>query len=277
MASQFKSLPRLFIKNNFGVESIIADINQHHYVRKVLRLTNKDQIRLFNGKDGEWLCNISHQPKTTHFLPTQQIAKQAEDFATQGKIISHLCFSPLQRKERQRFLVESATSFGVSSLMPILTKRTSPIGEKVALDKLISHAIEASEQCGRLSIPLMHPIQSLENLDELKKYVEKNASFARGKIKLFVCHPGSQHCLQALQQCIENSPKGEKVHVFYFIGPEGGFEQGELQKLTKLGNELGNQNTNFVGFGSALMRAEVAAMHILSVTLAVNENLNSFK
>ena len=59
-------------------------------------------------------------------------------------------FAPIKRA-RLDWLVEKATELGVSALLPVWTARTQV--ERVNLDRLRAHAIEAAEQSERLSVP----------------------------------------------------------------------------------------------------------------------------
>ena len=61
-----------------------------------------------------------------------------------------LMFAPIKRA-RLDWLVEKATELGVSALLPVWTARTQ--AERINLERLRAHAIEAAEQSERLSVP----------------------------------------------------------------------------------------------------------------------------
>ena len=68
-----------------------------------------------------------------------------------------LLFAPI-KKARTDFIVEKATELGVGRIQPVFTRLTN--AERLRLDRLRAHAIEAAEQCGETSIPeLAEPVR----------------------------------------------------------------------------------------------------------------------
>ena len=70
-------------------------------------------------------------------------------------------FAPV-KKTPNEYIIQKATELGVSKILPILTERT--ITHKLNLNRLNDIAIEASEQCERITIPEILPPQKLINL-----------------------------------------------------------------------------------------------------------------
>ena len=61
-----------------------------------------------------------------------------------------LLFAPIKRG-RIDWLVEKATELGVARLVPVITRRT--IVDRLNLDRLRAHVVEAAEQCERTALP----------------------------------------------------------------------------------------------------------------------------
>ena len=72
-----------------------------------------------------------------------------------------LLFAPIKRG-RIDWLVEKATELGVARLQPVITRRT--IVDRLNLERLRAHAIEAAEQCERTALPELAEPQKLEAL-----------------------------------------------------------------------------------------------------------------
>ena len=70
-----------------------------------------------------------------------------------------LLFAPIKRG-RIDWLVEKATELGVARLVPVLTQRT--IVDRLNLDRLRAHSIEAAEQCERTALPELAEPAKLE-------------------------------------------------------------------------------------------------------------------
>ena len=60
-------------------------------------------------------------------------------------------------------MVEKATEMGVARLRPVLTRRTTP--ERVNIERMRAHAIEAAEQCGILRVPEVRAPEKLDRVD----------------------------------------------------------------------------------------------------------------
>src|SRR4051794_7199149 len=120
-----------------GGEIVLAK-GQAHYIRSVLRLGIGAAVSVFNPADGERLCRIAEIGKETMRLRVEHRLRQAEPEADLW-----LLFAPIKRA-RLDWLIEKTTELGVSALLPVWTARTQV--ERVNLERLQAHAIEAAEQ-----------------------------------------------------------------------------------------------------------------------------------
>ncbi len=136
---------RLFVTAAL-VEGAAVELAQEqaHYLRNVMRLGEGDAIALFNGRDGEFAARIERFAARRRSRPSKRVrAQEAEPDLW-------LVFAPIKRA-RIDYLVEKATELGVSALVPVITRHT--IVERLNLERLRAHTIEAAEQCERLSVP----------------------------------------------------------------------------------------------------------------------------
>lgn len=222
---------RLYIDSSLSEgQQISLKEQQSHYLQKVMRLKLNDTLLLFNGKDGEWLaCVTGLEKKTTELTTISQQRPQPDQ--------DNLCllFSPLKPK-RQEFLIEKATELGVSCLWPIRCERTSI--PKVNLEKMRAQALEAAEQCGRLTLP---EIKELTPLPELLK------NWPSDGVLLFGDETLSSPSLTTMKR---------ELHKFYgfFVGPEGGFTIKELALLKS------HTHTYGMTLNPHILRAETAAL-----------------
>ena len=113
------TLTRLYIEEPLSQGTAIAlPADQARYLGTVLRKSAGDEVRVFNGQDGEWRAQISAISKRAASLGvTEQLRAP-----TSCPDIT-LCFAPV-RKHRTAFIAEKATELGVSALQPIITART---------------------------------------------------------------------------------------------------------------------------------------------------------
>jgi 16S rRNA (uracil1498-N3)-methyltransferase len=202
---------------------------QSHYLLTVMRLAEGDRVALFNGQDGEWLGVIeSVQRRRCRVAVSERLRPQ------QPEPGPTLLFAPLKRS-RLELLVEKATELGVGNLQPVICRRS--VVDRVNRTRLLSVAIEAAEQCGRLTLPeLGWPLDLGECL----------ASRPAGERLYFGDETGGG--LPILDALGRFGP-GDLL-----IGPEGGFAPEELADLH------GQPDAVALSLGTRVLRAETAAI-----------------
>jgi 16S rRNA (uracil1498-N3)-methyltransferase len=218
--------------------------DQAHYLMKVMRASNGEHVVLFNGRDGEWLSTVEGASKKSCSL---RIEEQLRAQAPEADL--WLAFAPL-KKTSTDFVVEKATELGISRLIPTFTERTNTT--RVKTERLSLIAMEAAEQCDRLSVP---------DISQPVNFADLIAAWPKERILLVPDETGSGPSLKTvLELKAENSeisPHG------FLIGPEGGFAPSELDALAKL------PFVKRVGLGPRILRAETAALAALACFQAI--------
>jgi 16S rRNA (uracil1498-N3)-methyltransferase len=249
---QFSRNFRLFVDKSLFKEACIELTSiQKHYVVNVIRLNAGDRISLFNGYDGEWVCILGEKNKKT-FLAT--VINQTRCQTSEPG--PWLAFSPI-KKIRTNFIVEKATELGAQHICPVFTKNTNSARIKISRMRML--AIGASEQCRRLTIPNIAPPKPLEEFIkwwplERRLFVLDESGAGQPIIKALI----------DLRSEVDNLFK----ECGFLIGPEGGFDAGELEALS---------NLDFVvslDLGPRILRAETAALSALACWQAVIGNNN---
>lgn len=233
LTSGFHTLPRVFVSADLdeGVR-VGLDAGQAHHLRTVLRCADGQGIRLFNGRDGEWLATLTLQGKREVAASlTKRLCPQPVALP-----VLHLFFAPLP-KDRMDILVEKAVELGVGALHPVLTERTGV--RSVNMERLRRQVIEAAEQSERLDVPaLFDPGPCLHVLEKTGFLVL--ACLERGDHPPLPCG------------------EGVKAETGVLVGPEGGFSLSERAALLRL------PNVRPVSLGPRILRAETAALYVLS-------------
>ena len=116
---RFSLATRLFVNKNLKLGNIFElNSKQIHYLSNVMRKKVEDDISVFNGVDGEYICKIVEINKKQIFC---KCTKKIREQKIENKI--WLIFAPL-KKERLFFLIEKATELGVTDLQPVFTDFT---------------------------------------------------------------------------------------------------------------------------------------------------------
>jgi 16S rRNA (uracil1498-N3)-methyltransferase len=213
-----------------------------HYLRSVLRLGPGAAVAVFNAEDGEWLCRIAGIGKNGARLTAERQLRSPEPG---GEPDLWLLFAPIKRA-RLDWLVEKATELGVAALLPVWTARTQV--ERVNLDRLRAHAVEAAEQSERLSVP---DLRAPERLGRL-------LATWTGARRLVVCDESGAG--EPISDAAARLPPGP---VALLVGPEGGFDETELDAIGKL------SFVTRVGLGPRVLRGETAALAAVAVFQAI--------
>src|SRR6056300_2100386 len=194
---------RLFVNHPLGAtQSIALDRDQANYLFAVMRRSVGDQILVFNGRDGEWLAQISSGSKRAGTL---DVVSQTKPLQSPPDL--WLMFAPI-KKARTDFIVEKATELGAAEIFPISTDYTN--SERIRQDRLQAHAVEATEQCGGTYVPTVHDLQKLDTV--LDQWPHDR--------HLLYCDEG----LVGAATAFGTLPSGKWA---ILIGPEGGFSDRE--------------------------------------------------
>jgi 16S rRNA (uracil1498-N3)-methyltransferase len=218
-----KSLPRLFVDEVLAEGAgVTVDGN---YLAAVLRLGPGDKVKLFDDRTGEWLAEIVEAGKKRVTLRVGERLREREEVPDLW-----LLFAPVKRG-RIDWLVEKATELGVARLIPAITRRT--IVDKLNLERLRAHAVEAAEQCERTALPVLEEQRKLDAV--LKDWpVDRALWFAdEAGGEAFAPSPGPAAIL---------------------IGPEGGFTGEERSAIRAV------PQARPVSLGPRILRADTAAL-----------------
>lgn len=210
--------------------------SQSHYLLHVMRAKAGDGVRLFNGRDGEWLATLGDATKRECVLVCRRRTAEQSNVPDVW-----LLFAPI-KKTPVDYVAQKATELGVSRVQPVFTRRT--IVTRVNLERLRANAVEAAEQSGRLDIPEIGEPRSLASL--LTDWPSDR--------KLLFCDEAGQ--APPIGEALADAPEGPWA---VLTGPEGGFEPAEREMI---------RASSFAvpaALGRRILRADTAALAALSV------------
>jgi len=202
----------------------------------VLRYQNGKAIKCVDQNGNVGLCSIRIENEDV-FASVDQVLVIDSEMQIKVTLIQ----APM-RKERWEFLLQKATELGVYRIIPIELKRNVVKWEKNEsknkMERYQKIMQEAAEQSKRNYVPKLEPIIKLNEIDIYKSDVNLVA-YENEKDK-------------PMRDYIEANQS-----VTIICGPEGGFDEREIEYLIKHGFVS-------VSLGKRILRAETAGLYILS-------------
>jgi len=232
---------RLYVTAPLGPDATVAlDAGQAHYVTNVMRLEVGAALGVFNGRDGEWSATLAEAAKKKAALRIGE-RRRAQDRLPELT----LAFAP-PKGPRLATIVEKATELGATALVPVITARSVVRGVDPA--RLRAVAIEAAEQCGRLSVP------AIAEAAPLAKFV---SAWPADRRLIFCDESGGGAPLAQMALLAPGEPVG------ILIGPEGGFSDDERAAVRRTPGVLA------ASLGPRILRVDTAAIGALAVWQAI--------
>ncbi len=232
------STPRLYVDAPLSPDARVrVEGGQAHYLLSVMRVKDGDPVRLFDDATGEWLAHAQEVRKRDLILAVADLLRPRESVPDLW-----LCVAPT-KKGRIDWTIEKACELGVDRIVPVVTRRT--VVDRLNLDRLRAHAIEAAEQCGRTALPeLAEPVKLAQFLRDLPA----------GRTLFFADETGGVPAIAAMR---DHGGPGAIL-----IGPEGGFDPQERDAIRALPHAVG------IALGPRILRAETAAAAAVALWMA---------
>tara|TARA_Y100001970_G_scaffold293978_1_gene445282 strand:+ start:574 stop:1302 length:729 start_codon:yes stop_codon:yes gene_type:complete len=231
-------ITRFYFKDSLETDSIVKlhhDLT--HYLVNVLRLKTGNQIKLFNNHEGEFLGTIVSIEKIGISVSVDlHMRVPAED-----SVRFHIALS-ITKGERMDYAVQKSVELGVTSITPLYSQFSEvKIKNKKHLENKLRHwekiILNASQQCGRLSLPQLREPMSLPGLIEE----------SMGSTLVLLDTSGSKKLTEI----------SFKRDLYLVVGPEGGFSDEELEYASK--------KAEITTLGPRTLRSETAPIVALSI------------
>lgn len=229
---------------NIDDKSVIIIGSDVNHIKNVLRMKQGEEISVSNGLDGkEYRCGIvALEPGRIlcelRFVKEDGVELPAKVYLFQG----------LPKADKMELIIQKAVELGVYSIIPVATKRcVVKLDEKKAAGKIARWqgiAEAAAKQSKRAVIPQVTEVHSFAQAVKL-------ASDMGVRLIPYELAEG----MEKTREIIGGLKPGQSIAVF--IGPEGGFEEAEIQEACKNGIEP-------VTLGKRILRTETAGMTVLS-------------
>ena len=223
------------------------DVN---HIKNVIRLRVGDEISVSNGVDGrDYRCGIEEITDTKVVCILRFIKEDGVELPSRVYL-----FQGLPKGDKMEFIIQKMVELGVYEIIPVAMKRcVVKLDEKKARTKTARWqgiAEAAAKQSRRGVVPVVREVmgyqEALEyaqNMDvKLVPYeMENTLDGAAG--------------MAGTRQIINRLQPDQSIAVF--IGPEGGFEESEIQAAISCGMKP-------ITLGRRILRTETAGMTVMA-------------
>lgn len=227
-----------------GKATIIgADVN---HMKNVLRMKPGEQVEISDGDGLRYICVIENFADECVHLRIEDVEADAVELPSKIYL-----FQALPKSDKMELIVQKAVELGAFEVIPVVTKRAVvKLDEKKAAKKVQRwNAISegAAKQSGRSIVPKVHDVLSYAEALEYARQMD---------VRLIPYEKASG--MEVTRQAVETILPGQSVAVF--IGPEGGFEEAEVEQAEEAGALP-------VSLGKRILRTETAGLAVLSVLM----------
>lgn len=218
-----------------------GDVN---HIKNVLRMKVGEELSVSNGVDGkEYRCGIVALEEERVLCELRFVKEDGVELPSQVYL-----FQGLPKADKMELIIQKAVELGVYSVVPVATKRcVVKLDDKKAKSKIarwqgISEA--AAKQSKRRIVP---------EITELMSFKEALAFVKDFEVKLIPYELAED--MSKTKKIMEGLQPGQRVAIF--IGPEGGFDEAEVESALQAGVEP-------ITLGKRILRTETAGFTVLS-------------
>lgn len=234
-------MTRFFVSPGELDRSILALSGENAAHAKVLRMKVGEELLLCDGQGREALCRISTADYCLEVLELRESCSEA------GVAVS--VYMALPKSDKLEHVIQKATELGAYEIVTFPTSRCVSRPDEKSLKKKLERwqkiAASAAEQSGRGRIP------QVVVLDSYQKALERAA-----KADLPLVFYENEHAT-TLRQALSSK---DYSSVSILSGPEGGFEESEIQKAREVGFRI-------CTLGKRILRCETAPLCGLSAIM----------
>ena len=242
-----------FVKaENILKEKILINGTDVNHIKNVLRMKIGEEMLLSDGEGNDYTCRIASIEENE--ILCDIISREAS--GTEPSVKFYL-FQGLPKADKLEHIIQKSVELGVYEIIPVETSRCivkyDVKKQKSKIERWQKIAESAAKQSRRGIIPQVTEIYSF-----------KKALKYAADLDLVLIPYENYKDIQTSKDIIRSIHPGMRVGIF--VGPEGGFEQSEVE-LACANAEEGGAKAQPISLGSRILRTETAPLMLLSVLM----------
>ena len=222
-----------------------SDVN---HIKNVLRIRQGEEMLVSDGTGRDYLCQaeeIAGLEVTVRILETEEEGRELPS--------RFWLFQVLPKSDKMDFIIQKAVELGAAGIVPVSTRNTvvklDPKKEEAKVKRWQAIAESAAKQSKRSLVPRVSGIMTLK---EAFDYVESQGFSVR------LIPYEHEAGMDGTKTELDAAGPGQDIAVF--IGPEGGFDEREIELALSKG-------VRPISLGRRILRTETAGLALLSVLM----------
>lgn len=225
------------------------DVN---HIKNVLRMKPGEEIAVSNGLDGkEYRCGIAQLEEDRIVCELRFVKEDGVELSAQVYL-----FQGLPKADKMEMIIQKCVELGVHAVVPVATKRcVVKLDDKKAKSKISRWqgiAEAAAKQSKRRIVPEILDVMSFKQAIQFVKDFD---------VRIIPYELADN--MERTKEIIGALQPGQRIAVF--IGPEGGFDEAEVQEALDNGTEP-------ITLGRRILRTETAGLTVMSWIMYRLEN-----
>lgn len=236
-------------ENHRGDTLVITGDDVNH-IRNVLRMSQGERIVVSTGRGVDYECEISRIRETEILLTVFNEIPAVSELPAAITL-----FQALPKKDKMEFVIQKAIELGAVRIVPVETRRcvvkldAGKREKKQVRWQAVAKA--AAKQSGRGIVPQIEVVHTFPDALEMA-----------GKMDMVLIPYELCQDMADSVRVINEAAKKKSIGIF--IGPEGGFERGEIEEAVARGAFP-------ISLGKRILRTETAGLTVLSVLMFLIE------
>ena len=225
-----------------------SDVN---HMKNVLRMKEGETLTVCDRSGMEYFCEVAE------YLNGEAILNILKKGQAQTELpVRLVLYQGLPKKDKMELIIQKAVELGAAEIVPVMTKRCivkleDDKKETKKIERWQAIAESAAKQSKRSIIPEVRDIVSY-----------KNALKMAEELDVVLVPYENKDGMKATKEALAGIKSGMSVGIF--IGPEGGFDEKEIETAVEMGGKT-------ISLGKRILRTETAAITAVGMCMLYAE------
>lgn len=239
---------RFFVEpEQVGEKEITITGSDVNHIKNVLRMKPEETILISSGENLEYTCYIRELKEEEIIAHIMYVQESGYELPSRLYL-----FQGLPKSDKMELIIQKAVELGVHEIIPVASKRAvvklDARKEEKKRTRWQAISESAAKQSKRMYVPEVKKVMSFSQAVEYA-----------GQLDVVLVPYELAKGMGETREIIGKIKKGQSVGIF--IGPEGGFEETEVEMAVE------KANAKAITLGKRILRTETAGLTVLSILM----------